>query len=518
MMVLRTAALCLLLAASTAVAAPPPAPILFHVSLSPAATTVASGRLLVFARPWGVADPVPAAVDTNAFRPAAVFVAAEEVESLAPGAAHWVNGDNLAFPAPFSSLKPGAYAVQAVLDVRHSYSYGGRTAEDPVSAVTRIEIGETATAPIDLVLLPVAEPAAAALSADTPGVAPLDFTSPLLSAFSGRDTHIRGWVATPPGYDGSDRKTRYPVVYWTHGFGGNLKNIRTTALRFRKGMETGAAPPMVFVVLDESLSTGTHEFADSANNGPWGAALTTELIPELERRYSLDRGASGRFLTGHSSGGWATLWLQTRYPKMFGGTWSTSPDPSDFHDFTGVDIYAPDASVYEAADGTARPLVRDHDRVLVSLKTFARLEHVLGTYGGQMSSFDWVFSPRAPDGRPAPMFDRATGKVDPAVVAYWREHYDIAWRLARDWKVLKPDLDGKIHVFVGAADTFYLDGAAHRLQAVLDGLGAHSEFRFIPDRTHGDLYRIGADPRGLETEILWAMYRKARPGTKLSPK
>jgi S-formylglutathione hydrolase FrmB len=270
---------------------------------------------------------------------------------------------------------------------------------------------------------------------------------------------------------------------------------------------------MIWVLLDESSPTGTHEFADSVNNGPWGEALTAELIPDLEARYRMDAKPSGRFLNGHSSGGWATLWLQTRYPTLFGGTWSTSPDPSDFHDFTGVDLYAPNANVYRRPDGSAYPLMRDHGKVLASLETFAELEAVLGAYGGQMSSFDWVFSPKGQDGRPEPMFDRVTGAVDPQVVAYWRDHYDIAYRLAHNWPALKPELDGKIHLIVGTADTFYLDGAAHKLQAVLDGLGAKSDFRYLPDRTHMDLYKIGDDPRGLLKVIAWEMYAVARPGS-----
>jgi hypothetical protein len=241
------------------------------------------------------------------------------------------------------------------------------------------------------------------------------------------------------------------------------------------------------------------------------------LIPHLEASYRMDADANGRFLNGHSSGGWATLWLQTRYPKIFGGTWSTSPDPSDFHDFTGVDLYAPHANVYRRPDGSAYPLVRDHAKVLGTFEQFAKLERVLGSYGGQMSSFEWVFSPRGEDGRPEPMFDRDTGDVDPAVVTYWRDHYDIAWRLQHEWPTLKTDLDGKIHLYVGTADTFYLDGSAHKLKAVLDGLGAKTEFRFLPDRTHGNLYWIGKDHHGLLKQISWAMYAIARPDSKLKP-
>jgi hypothetical protein len=182
-----------------------------------------------------------------------------------------------------------------------------------------------------------------------------------------------------------------------------------------------------------------------------------------------------------------------------------------------VDLYAPNANVYRKPDGSAYPLVRDKGKVIASFEAFARLERVLGAYGGQMASFEWVFSPRGADGRPLPMFDRDTGAVDPAVVAYWREHYDIAHRLQQHWPALKGDLDGKIHLYVGTADTFYLDGAAHRLKAVLDGLGAKSDFRFLPERTHFDLYRVGDDRQGLLKQISWQMYALARPHSTLKP-
>jgi S-formylglutathione hydrolase FrmB len=347
-----------------------------------------------------------------------------------------------------------------------------------------------------------------------PDVKLVDFVSPSLSSFWGRPIHMRGWVVLPPGYDPAGRTT-YPTVYQTHGFGGDLHTQAGTAAMIFGAMAEKQLPPMIWVVLDESFPTGTHEFADSVNTGPWGQALTTELIPALEGRYRMDARASGRFLTGHSSGGWATLWLQTRYPKVFGGTWSTSPDPSDFHDFTGVDLYAPHANVYRRADGTPYPLVRSKGKVIANYEDFARLERVLGPYGGQMASFDWVFSPRGADGRPLPMFDRDTGEVDPAVVAYWSEHYDIARRVKEHWPELKPDLDGKIHLVVGTADTFYLDGAAHKLKAVLDGLGAKSDFRFLPGRTHGNLYVQGSDRQGLLKQMAWEMYAVARPQSTL---
>ena len=225
----------------------------------------------------------------------------------------------------------------------------------------------------------------------------------------------------------------------------------------------------------------------------------------------MDARPSGRFLTGHSSGGWATLWLQTRYPKIFGGTWSTSPDPSDFHDFTGADLYRPNANVYVDASGKPIPLVRMNGKDVANFEDFAKLEAVLGPVGGQMASFDWVFSPKGPDGRPMQMFDRRTGAVNPLVAAYWRDHYDIAYRLEHNWPALKPDLDGKIHVIVGTADTFHLDGAAHKLKAVLDRLGAKADVRFLPGKTHGNLYEANGDPDALTKQIAKEMYAVARP-------
>jgi len=266
------------------------------------------------------------------------------------------------------------------------------------------------------------------------------------------------------------------------------------------------------VMLDESLPTGTHEFADSVNNGPWGAALTTELIPWLEAKYRMDARPSGRFLQGHSSGGWATLQLQVNYPKIFGGTWSTSPDPSDFHDFSEVDLYAPHANLYHKPDGTPYPIIRDHATVVATMEQLARLERVLGDYGGQLASFEWVFSPRAADGRPLQMFNRDTGDVDPAVVAYWRDHYDLAYLVTANWAARGPYLKGKIHVIVGTADTFYLDGAAHKFEAVLKSLNANPHFTYRENRTHSDLYLDGDDRMALFDQMAKEMYAVARPG------
>jgi enterochelin esterase-like enzyme len=507
-----------------------PAAISFHVDIAAPGAHADSGRLLVFATDAKTAEAAAkdgkvTEVDVDPLAPDQVTVAGRDVSRLVPGQGVDIGTDAVAFPKPLAQLPPGDYYVQAVLDTNHSYNYTGRGAGDMLSDVVKVHL-PAATAPTlkltstlpakDAWTLPPSATQAArdALPEARRHTEDLDFVSPALSAFWGRSIHMRGFVLLPPGYDPKGT-ARYPVVYFTHGFGGGLDHFANGIANTWLAMSKGEMPPMIWVYLDESSPTGTHEFADSVNNGPWGQALTEELIPHLESTYLMDAKVSGRFLNGHSSGGWATLWLQTRYPKVFGGTWSTSPDPSDFHDFTGIDLYAPHANVYRKADGSAYPLIRDKGKVLATFEQYTELERALGSYGGQITSFDWVFSPRGEDGRPLPMFDRDTGDVDANVIAYWRDHYDIAYHLQSQWPALQPDLDGKIHLIVGTADTFYLDGAAHRLKAVLDGLHAQSDIRFLPGKTHFDLYAVGNDRTALLKQIAWEMYAVARPQSTL---
>ena len=504
---------------------------ILQVRVGPGIKAPVSGRLLIIAQPLAAAkaaaeNGVVTSVDADPFAENKGHVSAREVGTTPAGATIDIDLDGLAAPQPFSQLPPGEYAVQAVLDQNHSYNYSGRGEGDLVSPVATLTLPLAAGTKLVLdTVEPAYDPfhppadapkgAAERVAAAEPHLTRIAFVSPSLSAFWGRPITMGGWVLTPPGYESG--KERYPTAYYTHGFGGTAPYLVGQAARMYEAMAKGAAPPMIWVYLDESTATGTHEFADSVNNGPWGKALTEELIPDLEKRWRMDAKANGRFLNGHSSGGWATLWLQTRYPKVFGGTWSTSPDPSDFHEFTGVDLYAPGANLYYGRDGSVLPIARDHAKILATMRDLTAMEEVLGEYGGQMRSFDWVFSPRGPDGRPLPMFDRATGAVDPAVVAYWSQHYDIAARLKANWPALKPDLDGKVHLIVGTADTFYLDGAAHRLEAVMKGLGAKTDFRYLPDKTHFDLYTVGDDHQALIRQIAWEMYALARPGAKPPP-
>ena len=476
-----------------------------------------SGRLLLFLTPAAGDAKTAAPVDIDMMSPTSVYVAVKEVAHLAAGESTDIDADDIVFPQAFSKAPAARYRVQAVLDVYHSYNYAGRVPGDLFSVTVMVNTPLSGAAAPMLSLTQVVPEAPDPL-AQRPEVSsalqPIDLVSAQLTSFWGRDIHLRGWVLLPPGYAGHP-SDHYPTVYFTHGFGGTLNEIRERyAPVLYDRMKQGRMPEMICVLLDESSPTGTHEFADSVNNGPWGAALTTELIPDLERKYRMDARASGRFLQGHSSGGWATLWLQTRYPKLFGGVWSTSPDPSDFHFFSTIDLYAGHANMYRKADGSLNPMIRDHGQPRATMQQLAGLESVIGPYGGQLASFEWVFSPRGADGRPSPLFDRVTGDIDPVVASYWRSHYDIVQSLNSKWTTVGPDLEGKIHLFVGTDDTFYLDGAAHSLQSTLERLGGHAEFTFLPGRSHFNVYKVGEDRYALFDRISAEMYRVARPGSR----
>jgi hypothetical protein len=146
----------------------------------------------------------------------------------------------------------------------------------------------------------------------------------------------------------------------------------------------------------------------------------------------------------------------------------------------------------------------------LSLEQFAKMERVMGDYGGQMASFEYVFSPRGEDGRPMQLFDRDTGDINRDVAKAW-EKYDVAKILRDHWKELAPNLNGKIHLTVGTADTFHLDEPARLLEQTIKDLGGKATFTYIPGRTHMDLYE-----GGLEEKIAKEMYAVARPKTRKS--
>ncbi len=449
------------------------------------------------------------------FGPSGVWIAAMEIEHLAPGGTVEFDPDRLAYPRPFSQAKRGTYQVMALLDREHTYAYHGRDADDLMSAVVKLDnIDPADSAPVELTLNRTA-PVSPTPAMDNVTLETLE--TPLVSAFWGRPVVMRAGVVVPPSY-ATQPTRRYPTVYHVHGFGGDHRSAWREAPRLAKDMTEGRVPEMVHVYLDGSFPTGHHEFADSVNNGPWGRALTTEFIPHLEKKFRLVAKPYGRFLTGHSSGGWSTLWLQVTYPDFFGGTWSTSPDPVDLRSFTGIDVTPGSTdNAYRTRDGAPRNLVRMNGKDVATIEDFVRQEMVVGEYGGQFASFEWVWSPRGQDGRPMRIFRRESGDLDPVVAEAWRK-YDIRLILEKNWETLGPKLRGKLALFCGGADTFHLNESFVLLRDFLKAKGSDAVVELVPSRDHFNLYQpYETYKEGLSTRIYKEMgekFAKAAKGKK----
>ena len=307
--------------------------------------------------------------------------------------------------------------------------------------------------------------------------------SELLSRFHRREVVERCAVALPPSYH-EDAQRRYPVVYMIPGFSGSHRD----ASRYADGSPPTGEGEVEFirVMLSGQCKWGHHVYANSATNGPRGDALVQELIPHIDRTFRTIAAPTARFVSGHSSGGWSSLWLQVSYPDTFGGVWSTSPDPVSFHDYQQVNLYAdPPQSLYVDERGTRRPIARNGRTVTLWYDSFGRMDDCLGR-GGQLRSFEAVFSPLDDRGQPQKLWDRRTGRIDPEVARAW-EAYDIRLKLEREWPELAPKLQGKLHVTTGSLDTYYLDGAVALLAETMKKLGSDAEITILAGESHSSL-------------------------------
>lgn len=309
-----------------------------------------------------------------------------------------------------------------------------------------------------------------------------------LTSFHDREVSLRATVRLPASYYDHPSR-RYPVIYTIPGFGGDHRKIGPNRYLDPVQNPTPETNPegieFIRVLLDPNCPLGHHVFADSANNGPVGAAFTQEFIPALDQEFRTIPHPTARFVAGHSSGGWSSLWLQITYPRLFGGVWSTAPDPVDFQDFQNINIYEPNTSMWVDSQGNLRPLAQQNGQPIVWYRDFDMMEQVLGP-GGQLHSFDAVFSPRHENGQPAPLWDRKTGLIDPTIAQEWRK-YDIRHILETNWPTLSPHLAGKLHVFMGDADTFYLAGATRNLKKSLAKLESDAHIEIFPGRDHSNL-------------------------------
>src|SRR5690606_18119159 len=332
------------------------------------------------------------------------------------------------YPAAFSTASAGTYQLFALLDRDHSYTYGGAAAGDIFSSVEKV------TMPVSSASLTLSG-IVTERKLDIPAnVKLIEFESPMLSKFWGRPIQMKATVVLPPSYE-TKRGEKYPTVYTITGYGGKRFSALRSAAAMSKAMTEGKRPEMIYVNLESQVPLGHHVWADSANNGPWGTALEKEFIPYLEKQFRMDAKPSGRFVTGHSSGGWSSLWVMVSHPDFFGGPWSTSPDPVDFRIFTGPDL-TKNTNAYQNAAGEEYTLVRVNGTNVMSVRQYAQQETVKGYYGGQFASFNAVFSPKGDDGQPMKLFDIETGRIDPFVAKAW-EKYDISLLLRSNWKTLE---------------------------------------------------------------------------------
>lgn len=358
----------------------------------------------------------------------------------------------------------------------------------------RIQAGGSYRLAFDQAIPPITPPE------DSEYVKHVRIRSELLSDFWGRDMYLGAHVLLPEGWD-EHPEAKYPLAVFHGHFPYDFGGWRTTppdtsepcqyssrfgvdcynrvqqqeAYDFYK-MWTGPDFPRVLVIeiqhanpyYDDSYAV------NSENLGPYGDAITYELIPYIEEQFRGIGEGWARFLYGGSTGGWEALAVQVKYPDEYNGTYAACPDPIDFRAFCLVDLYKDENAYYEEGPfrKTLRPGRRDSlGQISATLRDMNLRELALGTRGRSGQQWDiWeaVYSPVDTDGYPRRIWDKYTGHIDPEVAAYWRENYDLAYIMKRDWAELGPKLKGKVHIYCGDMDNYYLNNAVYYTEAILE--------------------------------------------------
>lgn len=376
----------------------------------------------------------------------------------------------VAFPVESLSAVPaGDYIVQAVLDTNidlKAVDAPGNLLSEP----TPITIGSAGAGIIRLQLtrkVPAEE-----LPPPTEQLRWVKIQSRLLSDFHKRPIFLRAGVILPRGYE-RETTRRYPLRVRIGGYGARYTSVQRMMrddAPFRKAWMSDEAPRMILVHLDGDGPLGDPYQVNSVNHGPYGDAITQELVPHLERELRLVPEPRARVLDGGSTGGWVSLGLQIFYPDDFNGTWSYCPDGVDFRGFQLVNIYE-DANAYVNTAGFERPSAREiNGDVRFTMRHELQMETVLGSgnswtmSGGQWGAWNATYGPKGADGRPVPLWDGQTGAIDRAVAEQWKK-YDLRLLLETNWATLAPKLQGKIGIWMGDADNYFLNNAARMLEA-----------------------------------------------------
>jgi hypothetical protein len=438
-----------------------------------------------------------------------------DVEAWKPGQTTVVDASAFGYPRrSLTQVPPGEYWVQGLLHVYETFHRkDGHTVKLPMdrgegqqwnsapgnlySTPQKIHIDvnsdNSIAITLDQVIKPIEPPS------DTKYVKHIKIQSQKLTEFWGRPMYLGAHVLLPEGFD-SHPNARYPLVIF-HGhfpadFGGfhetppdpNLKPVyserfhlegynrieQEQAYQFYKDWTGPDFPRFIIVEIQHANPYYDDSYAvNSANLGPYGDAITYELVPEIEKQFRGIGKGWARFLYGGSTGGWEALAVQMFYPDEYNGCWAACPDPIDFRAYTVINIYEHDNAYYADAKWkqVPRPGKRNYlGELAATVEDANYMELALGSKGrsgGQWDIWQAVYSPVGSDGYPKPIWDKLTGKIDRSVADYWRENFDLGQIIKRDWARLGPKLEGKIHIYVGEADNYFLNNAVYLMEDFL---------------------------------------------------
>ncbi len=411
-----------------------------------------------------------------------------------------------------AQLPPGEYFAQAVFmwnpDIRRPDAPGNL-----YSAVQRVRLDPARGGTFRLELtrkIPEESPE------ETEHVRFVKIPSRLLSAFHGRPMYVRAGVILPRDY-AREPERRYPLRIHIGGYGTRYTNVlrmMAEGSEFRRAWLADDAPRMILLHLDGAGPYGDPYAVNSANNGPYGDALVRELIPYVERMFRAIGTPEARVLDGGSTGGWSALALQIFYPDVFNGAWAYCPDSVDFRAFQLINIYE-DENAYVNRYGFERPSARDpQGDVRFTMRHECQVENVMGlgdSYtmsGGQWGAWNAVYGPRGADGRPVPLWDPKTGRINREVAEHWKA-YDLRLVLERNWPTLGPKLRGKLRIWIGEADDYFLNNAVYRLEDFLKRADPPADARIVYGPRQGHCWR-GVSERELMREMAEAIERALR--------
>ncbi|MFZ1972158.1 MAG: alpha/beta hydrolase-fold protein [Candidatus Acidiferrales bacterium] len=491
-----------------------PSKVRFEVSFSDAVRNEATtGRMFVAISPTLDPEPRIAAYNSARRRDARVPFFAVDVDQLKPGQPAVIDATSIGFPyMSLSELPAGDYYVQGVLNVYTQFHRadghviwahmdqweGQRWGFSPgnlLSEPQKVHLDPNEPMSVKIVLTKVLPPIE--VPPDTEWVKRIKIQSKILTEFWGHPMYLGATVLLPKGY-AQHPEIRYPVVYAQSHFslspafdfateqstGPNLfagmekqaAGLKESGYEFYQSWNSDDFPRMIAVTFQHPTPYFDDSYAvNSANNGPYGDAIMKELIPYLEARFRMIPKPYARVLTGGSTGGWESLALQVYHPEFFGGTWTMYPDPVDFRKYGMLDAYTDDnAFIVPNAPFNApeRMFQRNPDgQPVASVRQISQMEYASGTHdrsGAQIDIWDAVYGPVGDDGYPQALWNHLTGKIDHSVANYMRDHgYDLRDYIQTNWPKIGPDLVGKLRIYCGDMDNFYLAGAVYLLEDFL---------------------------------------------------